>query len=110
MNVDIDNTMKQWATCLDYQQMQPHEKTILYDLLSKALEVVGADIHTINDNKLLCIVDQYSRFPIMKKADGLSAVDLIRTAKIVFTEFWPPMKIVSDEGISSVLNFADSWI
>ena len=39
----------------------------------------------INNNMLLCIVDYYSNFPIMKKADHLSAEDLIRVAKIVFT-------------------------
>ena len=49
-------------------------------------EVVGADIFSIN-NMLLHNVDYYSMFSAMMKADGLSTNDLIRTVKIVFTEF-----------------------
>ena len=37
--------------------------------------------------------------PFVKKADGLSANDLIRAAKIVFAEFGLPKKIVSDTGL-----------
>ena len=64
----------------------------------KPWEVVAADVFSINYNMLLCIVDYYSKFPIVKKADGLSADDLTRGAKIVFTEFGLPKKIVSDAG------------
>ena len=39
----------------------------------------SADISSIGNNTLLCIVDYYSKFPIMK-ADGLSTDDLIRAA------------------------------
>ena len=87
MNEDIKNIMKQYATYLDYQQTQPHEKTIPCDILCKSWEVVGADIFSINNNAQLCIVDCYSKFPIVKKSDGLSANKLIRTVKIVFNEF-----------------------
>ena len=44
----------------------------------------------INNNTLLCIVDYFSKFPVMKKADGLSADHLTRAAIIVFTKFGPP--------------------
>ena len=39
---------------------------------------VGADIFSINSKTLLCIVDYYTKFPIVKKADGFTAADLIR--------------------------------
>ena len=50
----------------------------------------------INNNMLLCIVDDYSTFLIMKEADGLSAEDLNRAAKIVFSDFGLPKKIISE--------------
>ena len=50
MNVNIQNTMKQCATCLDYWQTQLHEKTIPYELSCKPREVVGANILSINNN------------------------------------------------------------
>ena len=51
---------------------------------------------------LLCIVDYYSKIPVVKKADGLSAANLNRAAKIVFTEFGLPKKIVLDAGWNSI--------
>ena len=51
------NTIKQCATFLEYQQSQAHKKTIPYDIPCKPWEVVGADIFSINNNTLLCIVD-----------------------------------------------------
>ena len=35
MNTDIENTMKQCATCIKYQQTQPHENTISYEMAYK---------------------------------------------------------------------------
>ena len=55
----------------------PPEKTILHDIPCKPWEVVGVELLSINYKMLLCIVDYYSKFPIMKKAEGLSADDLI---------------------------------
>ena len=60
MNVDIENTVKQCATHLDYQQTKQHEKTIPYALPCKPWEVVAADIFSITFNMLLCIVDYFS--------------------------------------------------
>ena len=42
--------------------------------------------------KHLCITDNYSKFPIVKKADSLRADDLVRAAKIVFKEDGLPKK------------------
>ena len=44
MNADIENTMKLCATCLEYQQTLPQEKTIPYEVSCKPWKVVGADI------------------------------------------------------------------
>ena len=67
-------------------------------MLHKPWEVVGVDIFTTKTNKLLCIGDYYRKFPVVKKADGLSADNLIRLVKNVVTEFGLPMKIMSDVG------------
>ena len=62
MYTDMKNTIKQCATCMDYQQSQPYEKIILYKMPQKPLEVVGVDIFPIKNNTLLCIVDYHSNF------------------------------------------------
>ena len=45
---------------------------ILYDMPCKPWEVVGADIFSVKNNMLLCVVDYYTKLPIIKKAGGLS--------------------------------------
>ena len=87
--------MTQCATYLDYQETQPHEKPIPYDLPYNPWGVVHADIISINTTMLLCIIAYY-KFPIMKNTGGLSTDVLIRATKIVFTEIGLPKKIVSD--------------
>ena len=71
---------------MEYQHIQVHEKTILYEISCKPWEVVGADIFSIKNRILLCIVDYYNKFPIVKKPEALLTDDLIGTAKIVFGE------------------------
>ena len=84
MNIDIDDTVMHYAMCLDYQHIQLHEKTILHEFLSKPSKMVGADTFSINNETLLNVVDYHSKFPIMKRPNGLSTGDLIRAAKMCF--------------------------
>ena len=58
--------------------------------------MVGADIFFQNKT-FLCIVGHYSKFPIVKKeADSLAPDNLVKVAKITFTEFVLPMKFILD--------------
>ena len=38
MNADIEHVVKQCATCLEYQQMQPLEKALHYEIPSRPWE------------------------------------------------------------------------
>ena len=67
---------------------EPYGKMIPHEPLSELWEIVGADIFSTNNNTPFCIVVYYSKIPVMKRADGISAYDLIRAVKIVFAEFW----------------------
>ena len=77
----------------EYEQTQPHEKIIPYDRPHKPLEVVGANKIPIKNKTLLCIVDYYSKFPVIKKRVDLLADNLIRSLKIVCKDFRLPKKI-----------------
>ena len=102
MNVDIENTVKLCATFLKYQQTETHEKTVPYEMSYNPQEMVGADTFSIKNNMPLCLVHYYSKFPVVKKADGLLADDLIKAAKIVFAEFGLLKRIVSDAGTNLI--------
>ena len=40
MNADIENMMNKCATCSEYQEIQPHKKTIPYEVPCKTGKVV----------------------------------------------------------------------
>ena len=54
----------------------------------------------VKNEILLCIVDYYSEFPILKRADSLAADDLVTAARIVLTEFGLPKETISDAGMN----------
>ena len=76
MNADIENTIKQCSSCLEYQNMQLQEKTIPNKVLAKLWKLVG-NIFMINNENLWCIIDYYSKFPVKKKVESLSTKNLI---------------------------------
>ena len=96
MNAYIENAIKQYSTCLGFHNTQLQERTTPYKVLTKQWEVVSTDICMINNENLLCIVDYYNEFPVMKKVEILSAEDLIQLVKIVFAELGLPKKLVSN--------------
>ena len=50
----------------------------------------------------LCIEDYHSKFPVVKRLEGLSAKSLITTMKIIFTKYGIPGKLMSDAGTNFV--------
>ena len=71
---------------------------IHHDILARPLEVIGAEMYTLNNKHYLCIVDHYSKFPIIKKTEDLSADSLILMYKVIFAEYRLPKNIISDSG------------
>ena len=49
--------------------------------------MLGAGIFQLNNKNYLCVVDYHSKFPVIKRMDGLSAANLITTVKIIFAEY-----------------------
>ena len=85
MNTDIEKTVKQCSTCFEYQCTQLCE-TVLNHYIPCKSWVVGADVYMINNNNLLCIVDYYSMFPVVKTLASLSVHDPVQAAKTIFAE------------------------
>ena len=67
MDTAVKNTMRNYSTCIEFQQMQPKDKIILCDIAGKPWEVVGADLFNINRNNFLCIIDYHSKLPVVKQ-------------------------------------------
>ena len=101
INSDIENHIKNCTTCLEFQQMQPKEKIIHHEILLRPWEVLGIDIFQLN-KKYLCIVDYHSKFPVIKRMEGLSAENLIVTMKVIFTEYSILCRLMSHAGSNFV--------
>ena len=102
INVDIKKCIKNYPTYLEYQQTQPKEKIIHCNMPLRPWEVLGADIFHFNNKSYLCIVDYHSKFPVIKKLEGLSAKSLITTTKVIFAEYGIPQKLMSDAGTNFI--------
>ena len=50
----------------------------------------------------MCIVDYNSKFPVIKRLEGLSAENLTNAVKIIFTEYGMPHKLMSDAGTNFI--------
>ena len=64
-------------------------------------EVVSSDLFSLYKKTPLCIADYHSKFPVIKKTEGLPADNLIIAFKF-FTEYKLPKKIMSDAGVNFV--------
>ena len=74
----------------------------------KTRESVGADIFTINNKHYHSTVDYHRKFLIMNQLEGFSADNLIKTCKIIFSEYGLASKILSDTGTHFMLEILRS--
>ena len=110
INADIKKYIKQSLTCLEFQLMQPKENIIHHDLPLRPWEVVGADIVHFNNVNCLCVVDYNSKFPIIRRLQGLLAEHLINAVTAIFTEYGILQKIMSNTGKNFVSErFRQFW-
>ena len=63
MNLDIENLINFFSTCLDFQQTKLNEKLIHHEIPGKPWEVVGVNMFSLHNRNYLCIVDYHSKFP-----------------------------------------------
>ena len=82
--------------------MQPKEKMIHHDIPLRPWEVLGADVFHFNNKNHLCIVDYHSKFPVIKRMEGLSTESLIATIKVIFAEYRISHKLMSDAGTNFI--------
>ena len=57
MNADIEETVKNCPTCIDFQVTQPKDKIISQKIPGRSWISVAADIFTINNKDYLFIID-----------------------------------------------------
>ena len=66
--------------------------------------MLDADIFHLNNKNYLCVVDYHSKFPVIKRMEGLSAENLTATIKNIFAEYGIPHRLMSDGSSNFVLE------
>ena len=79
MSSDTEETVKNCATCLDFQATCAKDKIKSYEIPGRMSKSVATDIFTIINKQYLCIADYHSKFLLMKQVKGFSADKLINT-------------------------------
>ena len=111
MNADVDNTIKNCSICQENIPAPPKETFQPQDVLSR---VVGTDLFNCNNHEHLIIADYYSKFPIIRKMNGLTTSNMvISTMEQIFSEHGIPSRFVSDNGpqysSEAFKEFAQQW-
>ena len=103
--------------CSIYQEnllAQPKETLQLDDIHRRAWEVVGTDLFNCNNHEYLIFADYYSKFPIIRKMNGLTTSNMvISTKKQIFSEHSTLSRVVNDNGpqysSEAFKEFAQQW-
>ena len=106
--------IKNCSICQENLPEQPKETLQPHDISSRACEVVGTDLFNCNNHEYLIIADYYSKFPIIRKMNGLTTSNMvISTMKQIFSEHGIPSRVVSDNGPQysgeEFKEFAHQW-
>ena len=70
-----------------YQTTWSKDKVMSHEIPGRLWEFVRADIFTVNNKHFLCIVDYHIKFPIVKQVEGFTADNLMKTYKLIFSEY-----------------------
>lgn len=99
LNGDIENMVSECRECQEMRNTKKPEYLIPHEIPSYAWKTVGADVFYYQRHPHLCVIDYYSKFPIVRELVGETSADLINTFKDIFAEHGGIVdRIVSDSG------------
>ena len=106
--------IKNCSICQENLPAQPKETLQPHDIPSRAWEIVGIDLFNCNNHEYLIIADYYSKFPIIRKMNGLTTSNMvISIMKQIFSEHGIPSRVISDNGpqyfSEAFKEFAQQW-
>lgn len=98
MNNEIENMIRQCATCLKFQKTHQNENLILREVPNAPWQDLGSDIFYFKGKAFLLLVDYYSKFIEFKELNNESTDCVIVALKSNFARYGIPNKLYSDNG------------
>ena len=97
LNNDIDELVRQCATCQQNQKSQPSEPMKRIEA-ERPWSVVGSDLFHWNNVDYILVVDYFSSFPIIRKLRSTTSTSIINSLRSIFAEYGLPETFISDNG------------
>lgn len=96
VNKDIECMTKKCNTCQEQLPKQQKEPLIIHEVPSTPWTKLATDIFSLHGIEYLVIVDYHSKYPIVKKLNGLKSSTIAKIFAEAFSLFGRPREIVSD--------------
>lgn len=112
MSQDIEELIQHCDICTEHSSQQRRETMILHDIPDKPWFKIGADIFQLGSQDYLCLVDYFSKFPVIRLLKTKTAQSVITNMKSVFAEYGIPCEVISDNvpfGSVEFRQFAESY-
>ena len=97
LNNDINELVRQCATCQQNQKSQPSEPMTHIEA-ERPWSVVGGDLFHWNNVDYILVVDYFRSFPIICKLRSTTATSIINSLRSIFTEYGLPKTFISHNG------------
>ena len=95
---EIKKMIQSCATCVKYQHAQPSMPIMQPELPTRPMQKLGTDIFDYKGGKYLIVVDYYSRFPIIRKLENITASTVSTKFTSIILEHGMPTEIIADFG------------
>lgn len=115
INKEIDDVVKDCATCLTYGKNQQKEPLINEnEIPDRPWQIVAGDFFTFEGEQYLLLVDSYSKFPeLINFGNNTTNKKVVEQVKSVFARHGKPDIFCSDQGPQFVnanfQNFLSKW-
>ena len=96
MSQDIEHAVKSCSTCAEFSRRQQKEPMIPHEIPLRCWQKLGVDIFDYGGNSYLCVVDYFSKFPIIRLLKDKTATTVNIHLKSIFAEQGIPEELVSD--------------
>ena len=113
MSKDIENLVKNCATCLSFQNANIKEPLMPKEIPNRPWETIGVDLFYFHGKEYLLVIDYFSKIVEVELLTDTSSGKVINALKAMFSRYGIPEIVYSDNGpqfsCRKFKNFAKEW-
>ena len=98
MNAEIEDLIKNCASCLKFQRENPKEPLMPKEVPDGPWHVLGLDLFRFRNSDWLFVIDYFSKFVEVAKLQNIEGITIVLKFKSMFSRFAIPELVYSDNG------------